>query len=128
MRYKINFRGQMLIEIVIAVGILALVLVGVSDLMTRSSKISTFQRKRGEAYEVAKTVINEYKLQRDNDPNVFQSSVAGIDREVCVAGKEFSCLATVTIEGSSVNIVVKVSWIEGLNTFSVSLNQVFGDI
>ncbi len=33
----------MLIEIVVAIGIIGLVLVGVSDLMTRSSKVISFQ-------------------------------------------------------------------------------------
>lgn len=117
----------MLIEIVIAIGILALVLVGVSDLMTRSARVTTFQRKRDEAYSVARSVVNEYKLQRDNDPNSFELNVTGINKEVCVEAKEFSCVAVVNNSGGLIEIVVTVSWIEGQNTLSVSLKQTFGN-
>ncbi len=76
----------MLIEIVIAVGILALVLIGVSDLMTRTQRVSTFQAKRDEANSVAKKILNDYRLQRDIDPETFATTVTGIDRAVCVDG------------------------------------------
>ncbi len=118
----------MLIEIVIAVGVLALVLVGVSDLMTRSARVTTFQRKRDEAYSVARSVINEYRLQKDSDPDNFESNVTGLNKEICVEGKEFSCNATIFNVNGLVKVVVQVSWVEGQNTLSVSLDQSFGSL
>ena len=66
-----NFSGQMLIEVVIAIGIIALVLVGVSDLMTRSLRVVTFQKQRDEANAYLQKMQNDLKAQRDADPEGF---------------------------------------------------------
>jgi type II secretory pathway pseudopilin PulG len=128
MKLEIKSKGQMLIEIVIAVGILALVLVGVSDLMTRSSRITTFQKKRDEAYTVARSIINTYRLQKDSDPGNFESNVIGLNMAICEEGKDFSCLATISKNNGSVDISVKVSWPEGQNVLSITMNQTFGNL
>jgi len=118
----------MLIEIVISVGILALVLIGVSDLMTRTQRVSTFQAKRDEANSIAKQILNDYRLQRDNDPDGFAASVTGINRQTCVEGKEYSCVALVESVNGDVDVTVTVSWVEGENTFSINLNQKLNDL
>ncbi len=118
----------MLIEIVISVGILALVLIGVSDLMTRTQRVSTFQAKRDEANSIAKEILNDYRLQRENDPVGFSTTVSGINRSTCVEGKDYSCIALVEEVSGDVDITVTVSWVEGENTFSVSLNQKLNDL
>ncbi len=118
----------MLIEIVIAVGILAMVLIGVSDLMTRTQRVSTFQAKRDEANSVAKKILNDYRLQRDTDPETFAATVTGIDRDTCVDGLDYSCTATVTNVNGDVDINVVVSWVEGENTFSISTSQKLNEL
>ncbi len=118
----------MLIEIVISVGILALVLVGVSDLMTRTQRVSTFQAKRDEANSIAREILNDYRLQRENDPVGFSASVIGINRSTCVEGKDYSCTALVEEVNGDVDVAVTVSWVEGENTFSVSVNQKLNDL
>lgn len=123
-----KYKGQMLIEIVIAVGILALVLIGVSDLMTRTQRVSTFQAKRDEANSVAKKILNDYRLQRDTEPETFASTVTGLDRDVCVEGLDYSCTATVTNVNGDVDISVVVSWVEGENTFSISTSQKLNEL
>ncbi len=120
--------GQMLIEIVISVGILALVLIGVSDLMTRTQRVSTFQAKKDEANSIAKQILNDYRLQKENDPDGFSGSVAGLNRPTCIEGKDFSCLAVVENINGDVDITVTVSWIEGENTFSIKMNQKLNDL
>lgn len=116
-------KGQMLIEIVVSVGVLALVLIGVSDLMTRTQRLSNFQTKKDEANAIANSILNDYKLQKESDLDSFVDNVVGIDRSVCVEGKDYSCVATITDTADSVLILVKVSWVEGENTFSVSATQ-----
>lgn len=118
----------MLIEIVISVGILALVLIGVSDLMTRTQRVSTFQAKRDEANSIGKKILNDYRLQRDNDPDGFANNVVGINRPTCVEGKTYSCVATIENVNGDIDVRITVSWIEGENTFSISLNQKLNDI
>ncbi len=116
-------KGQMLIEIVISVGVLALVLIGVSDLMTRTQRVSSFQAKREEALSIAKEVLNDYRVQRDNDLDDFEENVVGFTREVCVDGKDYSCRTEITKNGGSVDIIVVVSWVDGENTLSVDISQ-----
>lgn len=118
----------MLIEIVIAVGILALVLIGVSDLMTRTQRVSIFQAKKDEANSIAQQILNDYRLQRDNDPDEFATNVTGLNRSTCVEGKDYSCIALVEEVNGDIDITVTVSWIEGENTFSVKLNQKLNDL
>lgn len=118
----------MLIEVVISVGVLALVLIGVSDLMTRTQRVSSFQAKREEANSIAKSILNDYRIQRDLNPDEFTSSVTGLNRETCIDGKDFSCNAVTEVVNNDVNITIKVSWVEGENTFTVELNQKLSEI
>ncbi|EKD56045.1 MAG: hypothetical protein ACD_58C00311G0002 [uncultured bacterium] len=113
----------MLIEIVVALGVLSLVLVGVSDLMTRSQRLSSYQTKKDEAYGLARNLLNDYRQQRDNNPGTFLSGVVGINRETCVEGKNYSCKVEVTKNASSVDLYITVSWPDGGNTLSVTSNQ-----
>ncbi len=124
---RMTNKAQMLIEIVIAVGILALVLIGVSDLMTRTQRVSNFQAKRDEAVSIAKEILNDYRLQRDNDPDGFAELVTGLNKPTCIEGKNYSCVATVEDVAGDIDITVTVSWVEGENTFSINLNQKLND-
>ncbi len=116
-------KGQMLIEVVVSVGILALVLIGVSDLMTRSQRQSEFQTKKDDAMEVAKSLLNDYRSQKEMDPVTFLDNVVGINRAVCIEGKDFSCVVEVTKGSSSVDLNITVSWVDGSNTLSINLKN-----
>lgn len=116
-------KGQMLIEVVVSIGILALVLIGVSDLMTRSQRQSEFQTKKDDAMEVAKSLLNDYRSQKETDPVTFLDNVAGINRAVCIEGKDFSCVVEVTKGLSSVDLNITVSWVDGSNTLSINLKN-----
>ena len=124
-RIKSNmFSGQMLIEIVVAVGIIALVLVGVSDLMTRSSRVVTFQKHKDEATTIAQKVLNDYRTQRDSDPLDFYASAGNNVMDPCVADT-YKC--TITMDTNAVPdfvlITVSVEWNDGGQVFSTSLSQ-----
>lgn len=123
MLLTVKNRGQMLIEIVVAVGILALVLIGVSDLMARSQRLSGYQTKRDEARSIAQSLLNDFRIQNQSDPEVFEAAVVGFSRDVCVTGKEYSCTAEITKNGGSVDILITVSWTDGNNTLSVKMEQ-----
>ena len=120
---KKKSKGQMLIEILVALGVLSLVLIGVSDLMTRSQRVGSFQAKKDEALSIARGLLNDYRIQRDNDPDGFKASVAGISKDICVDGKDYSCKVDVAKDTGLVNLVVTVSWPDGDNTLSINLNQ-----
>jgi type II secretory pathway pseudopilin PulG len=118
-----NNKGQMLVEIIVALGILSLVLIGVSDLMTRSQRIGGYQTKRDEAFNIAKDLLNDYRIQRDNDPSLFKTSVTGIDRAVCIVEKEYACKVNVIVGENEVDLEVIVSWQDGSSTLSITQNQ-----
>jgi type II secretory pathway pseudopilin PulG len=63
--------GQSLIEVVVAVGIIAVVLVGVSDIVTRSISLASFQSEKNTAMDIAQNQLSYYRQQRDLDPAYF---------------------------------------------------------
>lgn len=117
--------GQMLIEVVVAVGILALVLVGVSDLMTKSTRTLGYQKDRDEAYSIAREQLNRYREDRDKNLTL---SLGPTFLEVCVPGKKYSCRVELLEVVGGMNVKVIVYWTEGVNKFEVSLDQLFVNI
>ncbi len=116
-------KGQMLIEIVVAVGIIALVLVGVSDLMTRSLRVVTFQKQKDEAGGLVQKILNDYKVQRDINPDNFYNTVTGEVIDPCESGKPYKCTVTVDKTADGVLVSVLVEWSDGGNTFNMTLSE-----
>jgi len=118
--------GQMLIEIVVAVGIIGLVLVGVSDLMTRSIRVVSFQKQKDEALAVIKKKLLEYRASRDLDPEGFYNSMTSGTTTIdpCDAEKPlYRCLVTVEKSVDAVSLTVVGEWQDGGRLYSVSLSQ-----
>lgn len=118
-----NFSGQMLIEVVVAIGIIALVLVGVSDLMTKSLSVITYQRQRDEALNILQKIQNGYKAMRDTDAEAFFNTVANTIIDPCEAGKNYKCTVLVDKQLNSVLITVTAEWSDGGKTYNLSLSQ-----
>lgn len=118
-------RGQTLIEIVMAIGIIGLVLVGVSDLMTRSIRVVSFQKQKDEALIIIKKMLIDYKAARDTDPEGFYTAIDNATIDPCVANSVYKCVVTVdkppTLD--SVNISILAEWLDGGKTYSVTLSQ-----
>jgi type II secretory pathway pseudopilin PulG len=119
-----NPKGQMLIEIVVAVGIIALVLVGVSDLMTRSSRVVSFQKQKDEAVAVAQRCLNYYRTERDRNPAEFYTKAENGSLVTCPSESYTGTITPSTdVLIDSVHITATVGWADGPNNFSVSLSQ-----
>jgi type II secretory pathway pseudopilin PulG len=117
-------KGQMLIEIVVAVGIIALVLVGVSDLMTRSSRVVTFQKQKDEAVTVAQRCLNYYRTERDSNPVEFYTKAENGSLGACPSESYTGTITPGTdVLPDSVRVTATVGWTDGPNNFSVSLSQ-----
>jgi len=123
-------KGQSLIEIVVAVGIIALVLVGVSDLITRSLSLASFQTKKNQAINIAQNQLNRFRQYKDQEPILFFSNPYVYS--VCEAGYDttkYTCRITYNNEvydgGSLVGIDMKVSidWNDGNNKITTELSQ-----
>ncbi len=116
-------RGQMLIEVVVALGIIGLVLVGVSDLMTRSTRVISFQKQKDEALNISQKILTQYRVQRDSDSLGFYNTVASTVMDPCVSGKPYVCNVTIVKSATEVLVSVKVDWSDGGQTFNVSLSE-----
>jgi type II secretory pathway pseudopilin PulG len=125
MKKKLGIKngGQMLIEIVVAIGIIGLVLVGVSDLMTKSVRTTSFQKQKAEALTIIKERLGDYKTARDTNPESFYSSAENALIDPCVIDKPFRCLITMEKYPDSVKVSIKAEWLDGGKTYEVSLSQ-----
>lgn len=113
----------MLIEIVVAIGVIALVLIGTSDLLIRSSRVVTFQKQKDEAFSIIEGILNDYRVQRDTDPEGFYTTVTGTVIDPCVAGKPYVCTITVDKTPDATLISIRADWSEGESDYNVSLSQ-----
>ena len=118
--------GQSLIEIVVATGIIALVLVGVSDLITRSLALSNFQADRNKSVNVAQNQLTYYRQQRDIHPADFFID-PNINYSICVGeiDAKYTCSISYTEvagkDGYEMSVVV--SWIDGGKSVETILQQ-----
>ncbi|KKT55109.1 MAG: hypothetical protein UX08_C0010G0026 [Candidatus Collierbacteria bacterium GW2011_GWB1_45_35] len=113
----------MLIEIVVAVGIIGLVLIGVSDLMTRSVGVVSFQKQKKEALMIITKKLNDYKTERDTNPDNFYTTVESSTIDPCVIDKPYKCLVTVDKTVDAVKISITAQWQDGGRPYETSLSQ-----
>ncbi len=118
---KTEPKGQMLIEVVVAIGIIVLILVGTSDLTTRSLRAVTFQKQKDEAVLILQKLLNDYRSQRDSDPAGFYSTVTSEVIDPCIAGKPYKCTVLVDKTADAVTLTAMADWDEGGKTLSVKL-------
>jgi len=126
MKY-VRFNGQSLIEIVVAVGIIMVVLVGVSDLVTRSLSLSSFQQNKKEAEKIAQNQLDLARAERDANPSAFfldQSPDACQDFD----DTKFQCSISYGDSlGGGIQMTVNVEWIDGDKTITTTLSQFLAD-
>lgn len=120
--------GQSLIEIVIAVGIIVVVLVGVSDLVTRSLGLSSFQKNMNMAVNIAQNQLTYYRQQRDLNPTDFFID-PNANYDTCVGTfdeDKYNCdisYSLIDIPATGVSINVKIEWKDGDKTINTELSQ-----
>lgn len=117
--------GQSLIEIVIAVGIIVVVLVGVSDLVTRSLGLSSFQKNMNMAVNIAQNQLTYYRQQRDLNPtDFFINPQTNFSTCVEVTDPKYECTITYSPIGTTgVSMNVKIEWMDGDKTINTELSQ-----
>lgn len=125
---KKNHRGQTLIEIVVAVGIIAVVLVGVSDLVTRSLNLASFQADKHEAENIAQNQLNYYRQARDIEPtNFFSEENPQRDYSECVGAfniEKYECSIAYVNVANGVEMTVTIVWNDGDKQISIPMTQV----
>jgi Tfp pilus assembly protein PilV len=130
-RNSVFDHGQSLIEVVVAVGIIVIVLVGVADLISRSLSATSFQAKQKMAQNIAQNQLTSYRQERDqNQADFFIDTQSKYG--VCVGDfdiEKFQCVITYlyTYDGlgsiNGVNMNVVVNWSDGDKQISTTLTQ-----
>jgi len=115
--------GLMLIEILVAVGIVGLVLVGVSDLMTRAIGATTFQKQKNEALIIVQKKLTDYKIARDTNPESFYNSITNTVIDPCTVGTIYKCTVTADKAADSVIVSIVAEWQDGDRNYNVKLSQ-----
>jgi len=113
--------GQMLIEVVIAVAVIALVLVGVSGLMTKSLRVISFQKEKDQAASLLQKIQNDYRRERDLDADGFFASIGESESVDC--GPIYACTVDFDVTVDSVLVTVTATWEDGEDELSVSSEQ-----
>lgn len=128
-RSKFFFKGQSLIEIVVAVGIIAVVLVGVSDLIVRSLGLADYQSDKNVANNIAQKQLNYYRQARDQAPADFFNQDDGNPSNrysACIGPYDtdkYGCSIAYTYITNGVEMAVNISWKDGENEINMQLLQ-----
>lgn len=148
----LNERGQSLFEVVVAIGLSALILTGVASLAAGSVRNSSFSRNNAQATKFAQDQIEWLRGRRDAGWNAFTPSLNSgcsgtfsLGGNCPITGTMFTRTATFTCSffnagtggtsivgcgsgGDSINIVdvaVAVNWSDAQGTHSVRSNTRF---
>lgn len=122
----------MLVEIVVAIGVVMLVLVGISDLTSRTTKMYRLEKEKDEANRLLEARLSQYKNDRDRDSTAFFS---GITQKNVWLPCSWTFTTTVTytcevmysdITGQGSKVVVRATWTGSAGvTISHTLSSVF---
>lgn len=111
---QINNRGQLIAEVIIAVGVISLVLVSVSSLMSQTTKTYRLQKEKDEAVRLIETKLRYYRGQRDANTASFFSSIVLGDSSCMPWGVtttgSFTCSVNFSNVSNGVKIVVTATW------------------
>lgn len=139
--------GQSLFEVVVAVGISAIIIVGVVSLVTSSIRNATFSKNKSLASKYAQSGIEWLRAQRDADPTIFGVNASTsrwclIDlsfsySRICDQSSDFITdtifvrdltFTTSAVSGKNIiNAKIVVSWADSLGTHATTSETQFSD-
>lgn len=128
-------KGQMLLEVTVAVGLMVLVLVAAAKLTTQSIKTSRIRIDRQQASKMVNACLNMAREEKDNNVSEFFLSgyeyktrcpCQGLANSTC--GISFYPVETAVGEAKKVYVIVYVNWDDNgapqYETGSVTFTQV----
>ena len=131
--------GQIIAEVVMAIGFMALVLVSVSTLMSRSTATIRLDKQKDEANRAIGARLAYFKQERDRDATYFFDTIVhdldGGSFSSCSVGLweittqySFSCSERFTTVTSGVLAEVKASWTnKSTNDMSLVLSTIISE-
>ncbi len=118
--------GQMLAEVLVAIGVIVLVLVGMTSLMTRSTKTVRETKMRDEAKRLIEGRLAYLRMERDRDQENYINNVA-VNNMNCPWTftsdyGSFSCAQMFSNITGGKRATVTASWSEGGEARSMSMS------
>jgi len=117
-------RGQAIIEVIIAVGIVTFALLGAVAATTRAIKTSRVASQKAEALVFANQIIEKIKIDKESDvKGFFAQANSACNNDYDLINGVYSADVTCSgLPGDEVSVNVEVTWTEGDSTLSVSLD------
>lgn len=112
-------KGQTLIEMVIAVGLVAFVLVGLVAGAIVSLQTARLARERNVANQLVATELENARQERDADPISFFADTGVTGPTTVGENPAFQVTVTKTLDVDQMEILVEVSWDDSGKTFHV---------
>ncbi len=115
-------KGQSLIEILVAIGILGVMLVGVVAGATVGLKGARISRERAYAKSLADKKTEQVRTIRDTDPDLFFDLGSRNESATDSTGPGYTITTTYTLQPSGVlmSVVVVVGWTDGNSSYNVT--------
>lgn len=117
---KLGGEGQTLVEMVIAIGLVALVLVGLVAGTTASLKSARLSKERNQATEYAQAEIENARRVRDTEPETFFSTTGVTGPVTTGTAPVYSVTTTKTLIGNQMEVLVEVTWNDAGNDYNVT--------
>ena len=122
---KTNYGGQIIAEVVIAIGLLGLILVGLSDLITKSTVSVRLNKQKDEAARAVDARLSYLKQERDRDTNNFFTVI--VNQSTCTwpiaVSFTLTCAQSFTVDANGALVSVTGTWTnKTANDTSVSLS------
>lgn len=119
----LKHRGQLLIEILVALAVVTLALVVSMAALSSATKVSRVARQRLEATKYAEKVLEVLRRERDRDQETFFSvSTCGL----CGPfgnNQEFACQLSCSFSASEVQATVEITWESSVVSLSTVLTK-----
>ncbi len=120
MRAIVDDKGQTLVEMVIATGLVAFVLVALVAGATVGLRSARLSRERNMATKLATGELVKARQERDADPETFFGDAGVSGPTNSGTNPVYSITVTKTLNGSQMEVEALVEWTDGDKQFSVA--------
>lgn len=120
-----KIKGQTLLEVVVATGVVGVALVAMTITVISGVKMARVSRERSEALRIAEDKLESIRNERNMDPDDF-FGLGSREYTIETSGEApvYTIEARVDeiIAGEDVDVEVVVSWVDGDNEYSINKN------
>lgn len=119
-------RGQIIAEVIVAIGILGIILVGISDLVTKTTSSIRLNKQHDEAVRAVNSQLTYLRQERDADVNSFFTTE--VNNTNCswpiTVSFTLTCGQSFSTDANGTTVTVTGTWTnKAANDNSVSLTE-----